>query len=137
MTDHLEDLILAEARRQGYRPNAEAMRQAAIDLAGSTLNGQNLITMPGRGSISPADFVRSLRSLMPSAFSKVGEKPSDDKPAGKTLTEFMREQIEGSRKQIPLPDDFDRVRNRYAVGSLTRTMMDSIAAARRQGKRQQ
>jgi hypothetical protein len=57
----LEFLILTEARRQGVKPNADAVRQAGIDLAGSALTEQGLILMPGKGAISPADYVRSLR----------------------------------------------------------------------------
>jgi hypothetical protein len=95
----LEFLILTEARRQGVKPNADAVRQAGIDLAGSALTEQGLILMPGKGAISPADFVRSLRNRLPEAFGSI-----DDKPAGKPakLTERMRAEIAASRKR-PLP----------------------------------
>lgn len=137
MTDTLEDLIVKEAQRLGLKPNVEAMRQAAIDLAGSSLTTQNLINLPGKGSISPADFVRSLRSFMPTAFSDLDDKPSPsvEKPVGKTLTQFMREQIDAGRKQAPTPDDWQQVRSKYAAGTLTAKMMDQIEAERRQGNR--
>jgi hypothetical protein len=120
---NLDDLFVAECRKQGFQPNADAMRQAAIDLAGSTLTDQGLIAMPGKGAISLKDFVCSLRGLMPTAFGSL----SDDKPAGNMTTD-MRREIGTSRKQ-PLPDDWDQVRSRM-IGT-TATMMDEVAAMRR------
>jgi hypothetical protein len=79
MTD-LEDLIVKEASRQGFKPNEAVVRQASIDLAGAVLTQQGLIQLPGRGSISPADYVRSLHSQMPAAFSTL----ADDKPIQST-----------------------------------------------------
>lgn len=69
MTDHLESLILKEANRQGIQPNADAMRKAAIELAGAALTSDGLIHLPNIGAIAPADYIRSLRSQTPEAFS--------------------------------------------------------------------
>ncbi len=125
MTD-IEDLILKEARRQGVMPNADAVRQAGIDLAGAVLTGDGLISLPGRGAISPADFTRSLRRAMPNGFVSIADRPatSDERRSGETMTDFMRRQVEAGRKQLQLPDDWEQVRSRY-IG-LTASMMDSI-----------
>ena len=103
MTDHLEDLIMTEARRQGYQLNAEAMRKAAVDLCGSNLTAQNLIHMPGKGSISPADFVRSLRIQMPEGFGSLDHEDQAGQANG-TLTERYRADIAASRKQARISD---------------------------------
>jgi hypothetical protein len=138
MTDHLEDMVLMEARRQGYQPDQHAMRQSAIDLAGSVMTGDGLIAMPGRGSISPADFVRWLRNAMPMAFSALdddklqAEALSDGRPAGGTLTDRMRAEVNANRKRS-MPTDWKQVRSKYAAGSVTAEHMDA-AAARRDGK---
>jgi hypothetical protein len=128
MTDQIEDVIASAALKQGLKASAAAMKQAAIDLAGSTMTADQLISVPGKGSISPRDYVNSLRNLMPEGFTPVTDKPatSDERRSGETLTDFMRRQVEATRKKAPLPDDFEQIRNRYAVGSLTRTMMDQI-----------
>lgn len=78
MTDHLETLILTEANRQGIQPNADAMRQAAICLAGASLTSQGLISLPNVGTISPADLVGDLRNRMPESFTAISD---DDAPA--------------------------------------------------------
>lgn len=57
--DALEDAVASAAVSQGFKASAESMTQAAIQLAGSTL-ANGLIVIPGKGSISPADFVRDL-----------------------------------------------------------------------------
>ncbi|MGY3511282.1 hypothetical protein [Bradyrhizobium lupini] len=95
MSDHLESLILTEARRQNLLPNADAVRQAAIDLAGASLTPQNLIHLPGKGSISPADYIRSLRDQMPEGF--IDSAGPTAKAAG-NLTEQYRAEIAASRK---------------------------------------
>jgi hypothetical protein len=127
MTDHLESLILTEARRQGIQPNADAVRKAAVDLAGASLTAQNLIHLPGKGSISPADFVRSLHNQTPESFTSIDDKPA--KPAG-NLTESMRQEISASRKQS-IPADWQSVRSRYSPDSLTARYMEELAASRR------
>lgn len=133
MTD-LEDLIVKEARQQGHQPDQRAVMQAGIDLAGAILTAEGLIHLPGRGVIAPADFVRSLRSTMPAAFSPV----TDDKPAttsnerrsGETRTAHMRRLIEAGRKQPRMPDDWDSVRQRYAAGTTTAAHMQEIERQR-------
>ncbi|MGO4712535.1 hypothetical protein [Bradyrhizobium sp. 2TAF24] len=132
MTD-IESLILAEARRQGYQPNADAVRQASIDLAGSVMTSDGLIAMPGRGSVSKADFVTSLRNHLPGAFLKVQDTPaaSDERRPGETLTDFMRRRVEADRKRS-VPDDWDEVRSK--VTGLTAQMMDARVAAIREGR---
>jgi hypothetical protein len=125
---NLEDLFVAECRKQGFQPNTDAMRQAAIDLAGSTLTDQGLIAMPRKGAISPKDFVCSLRGFMPTAFGSL----SDDKSAGNMTTD-MRREIAANRSRS-LPSDWHDLPKKYSAGSLTGQMMDELAAARRQGK---
>ncbi|MGN8547204.1 hypothetical protein ACQPTN_21385 [Bradyrhizobium sp. 13971] len=122
----LEDLFVREARRQGYQPDQRAMRQAAVDLAGSSLTGEGLVAMPGRGSISPADLVRSLRNQMPESFESV-----DDEPRTDTLTERWRREVAAGRKQAS-PTDWSDIRSRMT--GVTGRFMDEIAAARREGK---
>lgn len=131
MTDNLEDLVLKEARRQGYQPNQHAMRQAAIDLAGSVMTG-GLIVIPGLGAISPADFTRSLRDRMPESFAGIDDK-QPAKSAG-NMTESMRAEIAASRKQAT-PADWNKVRGKYAAGTVTAQHMKERehAAIRRQG----
>jgi hypothetical protein len=126
MSNTIEDLIASEAVRQGVKINVEGMRRAVIDIAGSTLTADRMIAMPGKGSISPADFVRSLRTAMPEGFAPVTDKPasSHEQRPGETLTAFMRRQVEAGRRQPQLPDDWDQVRSRYT--GLTASMMDSI-----------
>jgi hypothetical protein len=98
MSDHLESLILTEARRQNLLPNADAVRQAAVDLAGASLTPQNLIHLPGKGSISPADYIRSLRDQMPEGFGSIDSEAPSAKAAG-NLTERYKAEIAASRKQ--------------------------------------
>jgi hypothetical protein len=124
--DALEDMFVAECRRQGCQPSADVMRQVAVDLAGGVLTDQGLIVMPGKGAISPKDLVRSLRNFMPTAFGSL----TGDKPLG-NMTIDMRREIAASRKQ-PLPDDWDQVRSRM-IG-LSARMMDERAAMRRKMK---
>ncbi|MCW2225672.1 hypothetical protein M2232_009204 [Bradyrhizobium japonicum] len=98
MSDHLESLILTEARRQNLLPNADAVRQAAIDLAGASLTPQNLIHLPGKGSISPADYIRSLHDQMPEGFGSIDSESHTSKPSN-SLTERYKAEIAASRKQ--------------------------------------
>lgn len=111
MADHLEALIQTESRRQGYQPNAEAMMQAAVDLAGSALTNQGLIHIPGRGSISPADFVRDLQSRMPNAFAGVADERRAETKNG-NLTEQMRQEVAAGRRERALPTDWLAVRSK-------------------------
>lgn len=99
MTDHLEDLIAKEANRQGIRINADGLRQATVDLAGSVLTGDGLIAIPSLGSISAADFVRSLHSQAPESFAPLNAdtpaKPVDH--TGSTLTQRYAAEIAANR----------------------------------------
>ncbi|AJA62859.1 hypothetical protein [Bradyrhizobium japonicum] len=95
MTD-LETLIVKEADRQGRRANQDAIRQAGVDLAGASLTSQGLISLPGRGCISPADFVRDLHSRMPECFGTIDSEPPTAKAAG-NLTERYKAEIAASR----------------------------------------
>jgi hypothetical protein len=124
--DALEDMFVAECRRQGLQPSADAMRQAAVDLCGSAVTNGGLIAMPGKGSISPADFVRSLRNHMPESFGSL-----NDKSQAVSLTERMRREIAANPNRS-LPADWSDVRSRMT--GLTARMMDALAAARREGK---
>jgi hypothetical protein len=110
MTD-LEDLVVKEATRLGCRVSQDAIRQAGIDLAGAAMTSQGLIHLPGRGSISPADFTRSLRQRMPACFSEIGAYKADAKPAS-TLTEAMIREVEATRQARRLPDDWQAVRSK-------------------------
>lgn len=123
MTDHLEALIQTEAHRQGYQPNAEAMMQAAVDLAGSSLTNQGLIHMPGRGSISPADFVRDLQGRMPGAFACLADQRRSGIETKGNLTEQMREEVAAGRRQQGLPSDWLAVRSK-ATGATAAHMAE-------------
>lgn len=113
MTDHLEDLIAAEALRQGFKANADAIRAAAIDLAGGLMTSDRLIHMPGRGSISPADYIRDLLDRMPNAFARLADKRKAETTMG-SLTEQMRQEVAASRRQQPLPSDWLAIRSKAA-----------------------
>jgi hypothetical protein len=132
MTD-LENLILTEARKQGVKPNADAVMKASIDLAGAVLASDGLISLPGRGSISPADFTRSLRRAMPEGFTPVTDKPatSDERRSGESMTDHMRRLVAAGRKRS-FPDFWEQLRAR-ATG-LTKACMDEIDAKRRRAQ---
>ncbi|MEH2510174.1 hypothetical protein V1291_001528 [Nitrobacteraceae bacterium AZCC 1564] len=120
MMQELEDLFVAECRRQGCQPNSSAMMQMAIDLAGSLVSGDGTIRIVRNGenfSMRANDYVRSLRDSMPTAF----ENLTEAKAKGLSLTERMRAEVEASRKG--LPSDWREVRSR--VTGLTASMMDT------------
>lgn len=100
MSDLLEDMILTEAHRQGIQPNVEAMRLAAVDLAGASLTAQNLIYLPGKGSISPADYVRSLHAQAPERFSNLGDKPVQSTGHTGLTARYIAELSASKRKPI-------------------------------------
>jgi hypothetical protein len=87
------------------------------------LNGQNLIVLPGKGSLSPADLVCSLRISMPESFSEIGADKPNTKPAGNNLTESMRLEIAATRQAPRLPDDWRQVRAKYDANSVTGRML--------------
>jgi hypothetical protein len=110
MTD-LETLIMKAADRQGRRANRDAIRQAGVELAGASLTSQGLINLPGRGCISPADFVRDLHNRMPEAFAIIADEGTSEATAG-NLTERMRQEVAASRRQRALPSDWLAVRSK-------------------------
>lgn len=134
----LESLIVTEARRQGHQPNQDAIRQAGIDLAGAAMTSQGLIHLPGRGAISPADFVRALRNTMPAAFTPVTDDTltttAEERRSGETLTAHMRRLVEANRKPARMPDDWQEVRGRYGDETTTAKHMAEIEASRRAGR---
>ena len=127
----IEDAFVSECRKQGLQPASGAMIAAAVDLAGSVMTDDGLMVLPGKGSLRPGDYVRTLRDRMPEAFGRLNDQ-SNDRPAG-NLTERMRVEVAAGRERR-LPSDWDSVRKRYAAGSTTAAMMDEIEASRRAGK---
>lgn len=94
----LEDRFVAECRRQGVQPDQHAMQKAAVSLCGACLTSDGLIHLPNVGSISPGDFVRSMRDQMPEGFGSIDRETPTDIPAG-SLTERYRAEIAANRKQ--------------------------------------
>ncbi|WP_027544865.1 hypothetical protein [Bradyrhizobium sp. WSM2254] len=120
-TDAIEDAVLSAARARGYALNSATMATVAIDLAGSTLDG-DLISVPGKGSLSVQDYLRDLHDRAPSGFSRP-QQP--DKPnAERTITEM--------RRKRPL-DAAWHARHAKATG-ITKSMMSEIAASRGENK---
>lgn len=117
MTDQIEDAIVSAARARGFAINSATMATVAIDLAGSTLAG-DLITVPGKGSLSVQHYLRDLHDRAPSGFSRLQQpdKPDDQR----TVTEL--------RRKRPL-DAAWHDRRAKATG-ITKTMMDEIARTR-------
>ncbi|WP_316164542.1 MULTISPECIES: hypothetical protein [unclassified Bradyrhizobium] len=132
MSHGLESLVVDAARKQGFKPTADAVRQAVVDLAGAVLSDEGLIILPGKGALSPAHYAAALRAAMPAAFRPLDTDRPDVPPAG-NLTMQMRAAVAASRKQA-LPADWNAVRERYAAGTVTRAHMDAVATTRRQGK---
>jgi hypothetical protein len=120
MSDPIENLVMTETARQGVKPNAEAVQKAAIELAGATMVG-GLIYLPGRGTISPADFVRSLRASMPEAFGGLEDK--HDTKQSSNLTERYRAEIEATRSKRRLPEGWAQTRAKYGKDTLTGRML--------------
>lgn len=114
--DPIEDAVVSAACAKGYTINSATMATVAIDLAGSKLDG-NLITVPGKGSLSVQDYLRDLHDRAPSGFSRLQQ----DKPeAERTVTEM--------RRKRPL-DAAWHARHAMATG-LTKVMMTEIARNR-------
>lgn len=115
--DTIEDAVVSAARAKGYAINSTTMATVAIDLAGSKMDG-DLITIPGKGSLSVQDYLRDLHDRAPSGFSRL-QQP--DKPnAERTVSEL--------RRQRPL-DAAWHARHAKATG-LTKIMMTEIARNR-------
>jgi hypothetical protein len=127
MTD-LEDRFVAECRRQGVQPDQHAMQKAAVDLCNASLTPEGLIRLP-IGTISPADFVRSLHSQTPESFAALDDKPPAIKPSG-NLTADMKAEIAATRRKQSVPDDWHSVRSRYSADSVTGRMMDEVQRQR-------
>ncbi|MHC2672613.1 hypothetical protein ACVI1J_004776 [Bradyrhizobium diazoefficiens] len=121
ITDAIEDAVVSAARAKGYALNSTIMATVAIDLAGSSLVG-DLITIPGKGSLSVADYLRDLRDRAPSGFSRLQQPEKPD--AERTVTEM--------RRKRPL-DAAWHDRHARATG-ITKIMMSEIAATRGEDK---
>jgi len=123
MTDQIEDAIVSAARAKGYALNSATMTTVAIDLAGSTLDGDSLV-LPGNFTLKIADYLRGLHARAPSGFRKLQQpdkpyneqKPDDEK----TVSEL--------RRKRPLDQAWHDCHSR-ATG-ITKTMMDEIARNR-------
>jgi hypothetical protein len=133
MTNQIEDAIASAALKLDLKASAAVMKQVAVDLAGSTMTADHLISVPGKGSISPRDYVNSLRNLMPEGFAPIADKPatSDERRPGETMTDHMRRLVAAGRKRS-FPSDWGQIRER-ATG-LTRACMDEIEAKRRRAQ---
>ncbi|MBR0749103.1 hypothetical protein JQ582_34750 [Bradyrhizobium japonicum] len=116
-TDAIEDAVVSAACAKGYALNSTIMATVAIDLAGSTMDG-DLITIPGKGSLSVQDYLRDLHDRAPSGFSRLQQPDKPD--AERTITEM--------RRKRPL-DAAWHARHAKATG-ITKTMMDEIARNR-------
>ncbi|MHC2621540.1 hypothetical protein ACVIW2_003572 [Bradyrhizobium huanghuaihaiense] len=117
MTDRIEDAIISAARAKGYSLNSATMTTVAIDLAGSTMDG-DLITVPGKGSLSVQDYLRDLHGRAPSGFSRLHHPDKPD--AERTVSEL--------RRKRPL-DAAWHARHAKATG-ITKSMMSEIARTR-------
>lgn len=115
-TDAIEDAVVSAARAKGYALNSTIMATVAIDLAGSSLSG-DLITVPGKGSLSVQDYLRDLHHRAPSGFSRLQQDKPDEE---RTITEI--------RRKRPL-DAAWHARHARATG-ITKTMMNEIARNR-------
>ncbi|MCP3400493.1 hypothetical protein [Bradyrhizobium sp. CCGB20] len=122
MTDLFEELIASEAVRQGFTMNSEAMRTAVVDLCGSSLTEDRMFHMPGRGSISMADFVLDLRGRMPNAFVSLVDERQTEATTG-NLTEQMRQEVAANRRQRALPSDWLALRSK-ATGTTAAHMAE-------------
>ncbi|MHC2663271.1 hypothetical protein ACMA5K_40325 [Bradyrhizobium diazoefficiens] len=115
-TDAIEDAVVSAACARGYTINSATMATVAIDLAGSKLDG-DLITIPGKGSLSVLDYLRDLHDRAPSGFSRLQQDKPDEE---RTITEM--------RRKRPL-DAAWHARHARATG-ITKTMMNEIARNR-------
>ncbi|MET4359925.1 hypothetical protein ABIB06_000497 [Bradyrhizobium sp. LB8.2] len=115
MTNEIEDAIVAAARSKGYSINSTTMMTVACDLAGGTLNGDQ-ITIRGKGTLAVRDYLRDLQDRAPSGFSRL-QQP--DKPADERTVSQMRR-----RRPAITANDI----NRYT--GVTRAHMTELAASR-------
>lgn len=122
----IEDLFVAEARRQGYQPTSAAMMAAASHYAGSRVTGDFLVTSQGY-SIHIRDAVASLRNEMPSGFALIDDVRDDELPDSATLTQRMMHELRQNRQNV-MPSDWKEVRARMT--GKTAEMMDAAEAKR-------
>ena len=120
----LEDLIISTSRQLGVHPNANAMTQVALDLAGSTVI-DGMIVIVDKGSLRPRTYVESLRASMPSGFAPI-DTPT--LPLGNLTDQWRREIAENISKALPA--EWDNVRSR--MKGLTARMMDERASGESQ-----
>lgn len=85
-TEPIEDAVVSAACAKGYALNSAVMATVAIDLAGSSIVG-DLITIPGKGSLSVQDYLRDLHDRAPSGFSRLQQDKPDQE---RTVTEMRR-----------------------------------------------
>ncbi|WP_461324055.1 hypothetical protein [Bradyrhizobium diazoefficiens] len=113
----IEDAVISAARAKGFGINSAVMQTVAIDLAGSSLDGA-MITIPNKGTLSVADYLRDLHSRAPSGFSKLQQpdEPEDER----TVSQL--------RRKRPLSTEWHN-RRAKATG-LTAQFMDEIASRR-------
>ncbi|QHP67621.1 hypothetical protein EI171_09355 [Bradyrhizobium sp. LCT2] len=112
-TDAIEGAVVSAARARGYALNSATMATVAIDLAGSSLSG-DLITVPGKGSLSVQDYLRDLHDRAPSGFSRLQQDKPDEE---RTITEM--------RRKRPLDDAAWHARRAKVTGT-TAAYMDEI-----------
>jgi hypothetical protein len=124
MTNDIEDSFVAACRQLGFQPDANAMRRAGTDLAGSAM-AEGSIVMPDKRSISPTDFAKSLKAAMPESFAAIADKPatSGERRSDESMTDYMRRELAASRTRLPA--DFEARRQRST--GLTRVMLDARA----------
>lgn len=115
MTNSIEDAIISAARTKGFQINSAVCQTIAIDLAGSTLEG-DLILIPSKGSLKVADYLRDLHHRTPSGFSRLQQpdKPDDER----TVSQMRR------RRPTITADDIAK------YTGVTRTHMTELAASR-------
>lgn len=115
MTNAIEDAIISAARTKGFAINSAVCQTIAIDLAGSSLEGDTIL-IPSKGSLKVADYLRDLHDRAPSGFSRL-QQP--DKPDDERTVSQMR------RRRAPITaNDI----NRYS--GVTRAHMTELAASR-------
>ncbi|UPK17598.1 hypothetical protein [Bradyrhizobium sp. 131] len=116
-TDAIEDAVVSAARARGYAINSTTMAMVSIDLAGSKLDG-DLISVPGKGSLSVHDYLRDLHDRAPSGFSRLQQPDKPDEE--RTITEMRRKR----------PLDAVWHARRAKVTGTTAAYMDEIARNR-------
>ncbi|MBC9877732.1 hypothetical protein G8O24_10310 [Bradyrhizobium sp. INPA01-394B] len=80
MSNQIEDAVISAARAKGFKINSAVCQTIAIDLAGSSLEGDTIL-IPSKGSLKVADYLRDLHDRAPSGFSRLQQpdKPDDER----------------------------------------------------------